>query len=47
MAALLDVPQAWQFIGHFCLGHPASHDSVPELEREGWETRRAVQLLRR
>jgi 5,6-dimethylbenzimidazole synthase len=39
VAALLDVPAAWKFIGYFCLGYPASHDTVPELEQMGWEAR--------
>ena len=40
IAAILDVPQEWQFIGHFCLGRPATDDVVPALERVGWEHRR-------
>ena len=42
VAAALDVPPAWTFIGYFCLGHPASESDTPELERTGWETRRAA-----
>jgi len=38
----LDVPDRWRLIGYFCLGYPAAADDVPELEREGWETRRPV-----
>ena len=37
---ILDVPPAWRLIGYFCLGYPAAEDDAPELEREGWETRR-------
>jgi 5,6-dimethylbenzimidazole synthase len=37
---ILDVPAAWRLIGYFCLGYPAAADDTPELEREGWETRR-------
>jgi 5,6-dimethylbenzimidazole synthase len=37
---ILDVPAAWRLIGYFCLGYPAAADGTPELEREGWETRR-------
>jgi 5,6-dimethylbenzimidazole synthase len=38
---ILDVPRAWRLIGYFCLGYPAAEDDAPELERAGWETRRA------
>jgi 5,6-dimethylbenzimidazole synthase len=41
VAAVLDVPRAWRFIGYFCLGYPSGIDNVPALEREGWEKRRA------
>ena len=40
VAAALDVPPGWTFIGHFCLGYPQSEDEAPELERLGWERRR-------
>lgn len=39
IAAALDVPAAWRLIGYFCLGFPARDDTVPELERAGWERR--------
>jgi 5,6-dimethylbenzimidazole synthase len=39
---IFDVPAAWRLIGYFCLGYPAVADDAPELEREGWETRRAA-----
>jgi 5,6-dimethylbenzimidazole synthase len=39
--AILDVPQGWRLIGYFCLGYPREAEDVPELEREGWEARRA------
>ncbi|MCT8999671.1 5,6-dimethylbenzimidazole synthase [Chelativorans intermedius] len=47
--ATLDVPPAWTFIGYLCLGYPAAQDSVPALERAGWERRTpagAFRLLR-
>jgi 5,6-dimethylbenzimidazole synthase len=49
LAASLDVPAAWRFIGYFCLGYPSEEDTVPELERAGWESRRPPQsfILRR
>ena len=40
VASVLDVPATWIFIGYFCLGYPVEEDSMPALEREGWETRR-------
>ncbi len=35
----LDVPPDWRFISYLCIGWPEKEDTVPELEREGWETR--------
>ena len=40
VAAILDVPPAWRFIGYFCLGYPEGEHDSPELERAGWERRR-------
>jgi 5,6-dimethylbenzimidazole synthase len=40
VAAILGVPEDWKFIGYFCLGYPQADDTVPELERAGWESRR-------
>jgi 5,6-dimethylbenzimidazole synthase len=40
VAALLDVPAEWKFIGYFCLGYPQVDDTIPELEQSGWERRR-------
>jgi len=39
LAQDLDVPPNWRFIGYLCIGWPEEDDTVPELEREGWETR--------
>jgi 5,6-dimethylbenzimidazole synthase len=48
LAASLDVPSHWRFIGYFCLGYPAAQDDAPDLERRGWERRSAdMPLLRR
>jgi 5,6-dimethylbenzimidazole synthase len=41
VAALLDVPPEWKFIGYFCLGYPEEESTVPELEQAGWEERRS------
>jgi 5,6-dimethylbenzimidazole synthase len=40
VAAELDVPADWKFIGYFCLGYPQADDTMPELEQMGWEQRR-------
>jgi 5,6-dimethylbenzimidazole synthase len=49
MNGILDVPSAWRLIGYFCLGYPEVEDDQPELERMGWEQRRASEacVLRR
>jgi len=49
MAALLDVPAAWRFIGYFCIGYPAQESDTPQLEQLAWERRRSVlsTILRR
>lgn len=39
--AILDVPKSWKFIGYLCIGYPEAEFDRPELERAGWETRRA------
>jgi len=40
VAAALDVPAEWKFIGYFCVGYPQADDTIPELEQSGWERRR-------
>jgi 5,6-dimethylbenzimidazole synthase len=35
----LDVPADWRFIGYLCVGWPEEEDTVPELQRAGWESR--------
>lgn len=49
IAALLDVPSDWRFVGYFCLGTPQSESDRPELEQAGWEKRRPISdfVLRR
>jgi 5,6-dimethylbenzimidazole synthase len=41
IAAILDVPADWVFIGHLCVGYPQAADDRPALERAGWERRQA------
>lgn len=43
----LDVPADWRLVGYLCLGYPAGEHDDPELERAGWETRRAIPPLTR
>jgi 5,6-dimethylbenzimidazole synthase len=45
VAAALNVPADWRFIGYFCLGYPEAADAVPELERQGWEQRRPAEAF--
>jgi 5,6-dimethylbenzimidazole synthase len=45
LAAILDVPSEWKFIGYFCLGFPQADDTIPELEQAGWEQRRQPSSL--
>ena len=45
--AALEVPDSWRLIGYLCLGYPAIEADTPELEREGWEHRRAPTVIRR
>ncbi len=49
IARILDVPAPWLLIGYLCLGYPEREETEPELERLGWERRRAWQsfVLRR
>ena len=46
-AAALDVPPTWRLIGYLCLGYPQAEDTIPELERAGWEQRRPPVTLHR
>ena len=39
VARILDVPEGWSLIAYLCLGHPVEEQSLPELERRGWERR--------
>ncbi len=49
IAAVLEVPAGWRFIGYLCIGYPQVEDEVPALERAGWEERQAPEefILRR
>jgi 5,6-dimethylbenzimidazole synthase len=39
-AAALDAEPDWRLVAYLCVGWPEREDATPELEREGWETRR-------
>ncbi len=45
VAAILDVPAEWKFIGYFCLGYPQADDTIPELEQAGWERRQLSSIV--
>jgi 5,6-dimethylbenzimidazole synthase len=47
VAAILDVPRAWTFIGYLCVGWPSEERLIPELERAGWQKRELHPVLRR
>jgi 5,6-dimethylbenzimidazole synthase len=49
LSVILSVPSEWRFIGYFCLGYPQAESAQPELECEGWESRRdaAAYIVRR
>ncbi|HEX4411962.1 MAG TPA: 5,6-dimethylbenzimidazole synthase [Xanthobacteraceae bacterium] len=49
VTSILDVPPGWKFIGYFCLGYPQADETIPELERAGWEQRQPLSsiILRR
>ena len=44
---ILDVPETWQLVAYLCIGYPEIDAVTPELEREGWEKRRAISVLAR
>ncbi|MEQ8825565.1 MAG: 5,6-dimethylbenzimidazole synthase [Filomicrobium sp.] len=43
----LDVPESWQLIAYLCVGWPEEEHSDPELVRAGWQSRTAMQIIRR
>jgi len=36
---MLAVPREWALIALLCIGYPADHSDVPELEERGWQER--------
>ena len=47
VATALDVPVGWKFIALLCLGYPVEEHLDPELQRAGWEARKAECLFER
>ena len=45
----LSVPEDWTLVAYLCIGYPQEDTAEPELERRGWEERRALSdmLIRR
>jgi 5,6-dimethylbenzimidazole synthase len=39
----LDVPEHWKLVAYLCLGYPEEEQAQPELEREGWAERQAIE----
>lgn len=42
LARDLDVPADWALVAYLCVGWPEAISDTPELERAGWEDRRAT-----
>ncbi len=49
LAATLEVPATWHFVGYLCIGFARADHEVPTLETAGWECRRPPEtfLIRR
>lgn len=42
VTGMLDVPAEWRLIALLCLGYPADHSDIPELEQRGWQERHGL-----
>jgi 5,6-dimethylbenzimidazole synthase len=42
VSGALDVPPAWRFVAHLCIGWPDEEEATPELERQGWQARTSL-----
>lgn len=47
VAATLEIPPGWSFVGYFCVGWPEAADMTPELDRLGWQKRVPPTVVRR
>ena len=43
--AILEIPKTWQLVAYLCVGYPEIEAITPELEREGWEKRRSINIV--
>ena len=42
---VLEIPETWQLVAYLCVGYPKIEAITPELEREGWEKRRSINIV--
>ncbi len=42
---VLEIPETWQLVAYLCVGYPEIEAITPELEREGWEKRRSINIV--
>jgi 5,6-dimethylbenzimidazole synthase len=42
---VLEIPEAWQLVAYLCIGYPEIDANIPELEVEGWEKRRSINIV--
>jgi 5,6-dimethylbenzimidazole synthase len=41
----LNLPEHWKLVAYLCLGYPEEEQDQPELEREGWAGRQAIEAM--
>ena len=42
---VLEIPETWQLVAYLCVGYPEIEAITPELESEGWEKRRSINIV--
>jgi 5,6-dimethylbenzimidazole synthase len=42
---ILNVPEHWKLVAYLCLGYPEEEHDQPELERENWAPRQAMEAM--
>jgi 5,6-dimethylbenzimidazole synthase len=45
LARDLEMPDTWRLVAYLCVGWPEAESETPELERQGWETRRDALIV--